>query len=116
VRHCLITQCFAAAATCKTTTLNNDDASSDEPQSSAAAVQSNAQAFRSNVTFLGSLRPGAESKNVTLDLKACAFDCTATADGPYSPEGRDPLQSSKRLAVLNVCSEGKITIPAAKQI
>ena len=53
---------------------------------------------------------------MTLDLKACAFDCTAAADDPYSLEGRDPLQFSARLAGLNGSSDGNTTFRAAKQI
>ncbi|KAL0023655.1 hypothetical protein WJX77_011101 [Trebouxia sp. C0004] len=61
---------------------------------SSTAVQSDAPAFRSNVTFL---------------------ELAPSFSGPYSPEGRAPLQSPARLAALNGSSEGNRTNSAGKQ-
>ena len=82
------------AKTCKATTLNNDDAGSDKPQSFAAAAHSKAPNFRSNMTIV---------------------EFAPSFSGPYSHEGRAPLQSSTRLAAFNGGSEGQKPSSAAQQ-
>ena len=82
------------AETCKATTLNNDDAGSDKPQSFAAAAHSKAPNFRSNMTIV---------------------EFAPSFSGPYSHEGRAPLQSSTRLAAFNGGSEGQKPSSAAQQ-